>query len=381
MSSSIFNKLASSRRMVSTVFTVPHAVSDSLSSLETEQRPPDSVLLANLYQPGHQALDFNLGQKNWSGKKAYETRMLVQSVIGDYVYKHIGLDNLYFDAMFWKWLTSDQRFKDLGVFYKPAPIPDKNEWKASWSQEGKPNWLGTVPTRADYHLCNTAMVDSFIDEGGKGGYVVIYIDSYARPKVAVVGFSPKGSRFFFELQAIRAALQLALDGGYGPKFELTHRSVKLEELFSHVSDFEDLGTVHHCRENYSESDGGDDSRVCVAYQGLYLLEHFIMEDSELLYPVINEILQLRSKLSPYVSFSENLSQASAHLGECYGTPTTEEMKLFQLLDGEYEVYEMVMKPDKFSEELWTHSMMIASRDIGTMAKMFWKSGYLGLVKC
>ncbi|RZC80134.1 hypothetical protein C5167_042712 [Papaver somniferum] len=99
MSSSIFNKLASSRRMVSTVFTIPHSLSDSLlssparkisfhhptylrSTLETERCPPDSVLLANLYQPGDQALDFNLGQKNWSGKKAYETLKLVRSVLG-----------------------------------------------------------------------------------------------------------------------------------------------------------------------------------------------------------------------------------------------------------------------------------------------------------
>ncbi|KAI3920586.1 hypothetical protein MKW92_019380 [Papaver armeniacum] len=380
MSSSIFNKLASSRRMVSTLFTVPHAVSDSLlssparkisfhhptflkSTLETERRPPDSVLLANLYQPGDQALDFNLGQKNWSGKKAYETRKLVESVIGDYVDRHIGLDNLYFDAMFWKWLTSDQRFKDLGVFYKPAPIPDKNEWKASWCQEES-------PTGWELFLLGLIMTCMRRERG----YVVIFIDSYARPKVAVVGFSPKGSRFFFELQAIRAALQLALDGGYGPKFELTHRSLKLDELFSHVSDHEDLGTVHRCRENYSESDGGDDSRVCVACQGLYLLEHLSTEDSKVLYPVIIEILQLRSKLSPYMRFSDNLSQASAHLGECYGTPTTKGMKLFQLLDGEYEVYEMVMKPDKFSEKL------VDKLYDDCFLWMFWKMGFRKFLK-
>ncbi|KAI3885424.1 hypothetical protein MKX03_036316 [Papaver bracteatum] len=370
MSSSIFNKLASSRRMVSTVFTVPHAVSDSLVSsparkisfhhptfltptLETQRRPPDSVLFATLYQPGreHQPDDLNGGQ-DWLGSKLRESENLVYDLRSDYLEQHSGLDSLYFDAMFWKSLTSDQRFKDLGVYYKPAPIPDRNEWKASWCQEGKPNWLGTVPTQADKRLWHTAIIDGFIDkEGGKGGYAVIIIDNYTRPKVAVVGYSSEGSLVFNELQGIRAALQVALDTGLGPHIQLTCRSREVGNLFTHFSDFEDLDTFHRCYESYSESHHGDESCICLACEGLHLLKHFSTEDSEVLYPVINKILQLRHKLGPNIRVSKNLSQASTLLGKCYGTPTTEEMKLFQFLDGEYEVYEMVMKPDKFSEEV------------------------------
>ncbi|KAI3839883.1 hypothetical protein MKW92_022757, partial [Papaver armeniacum] len=271
----------------------------------------------------------------------------------DYLENHIGLDSLYFDAMFWKLLTCDQRFKDLGVYYKPAPIPDKNEWKASWYQEGKPNWLGTIPTQADDLLWHTALVDGFIDkEGGKGGYAVIFVDNYARPKVAVVGYSSKGSLVFNELQGIRAALQLALDTGLGPNIQLTCRSHKVGELFTHFSDFEDVDTIPGCEQAYSTFDHDVDGHVCQACEGLYLYRHFKSgEDFETLYPIIKEILELRRKLGRFVRVSPNLSQASVYLGKCIGTLTTEEVKQFQLLDDEYEVYEMVMKPEKFTEEL------------------------------
>ncbi|KAI3939010.1 hypothetical protein MKW92_005199, partial [Papaver armeniacum] len=267
----------------------------------------------------------------------------------DYVDNHIGMDTLYFDAMVWKLLTTDQRLKDLGVFYKPAPVPDMNEWKASWCQEGKPNWLGTVYTRADdCKLCNTAIIDAFLDEeAGKGGYAVTFIDNYARPKVAAVGYSPKGyPLFLFQLQGIRAALQLALDCGFCANIQLTTRSDKVKDLFDRILDFKEYNYFENCEFNSSS--------VCLACLGLHLFKHYIIteaEDFHLLYTVIKEILELRNKFDRYVNVVQNLSQASIYLGKCYGTPTTEELKLFRLLDGEQQLYEMVIKPDKFPKEL------------------------------
>ncbi|RZC75508.1 hypothetical protein C5167_050990 [Papaver somniferum] len=40
----------------------------------------------------------------------------------------------------WKLLTS-ARLRELGVGYNVIPIPDKQEWKASWREERKPKWL------------------------------------------------------------------------------------------------------------------------------------------------------------------------------------------------------------------------------------------------
>ncbi|KAI3987637.1 hypothetical protein MKX01_007103 [Papaver californicum] len=335
MSYSIFNKLASSRRILSTTFTVPHDVSSFLVSsskqkisfrvttqlkytLENEPRPPDNVLLAALYQPagrgGHQDI---VGQ-NWSKTKAFQMWKFVDDIIRkDYLEKYIGLDTLHSDDVLWKLLTSDQRLKDLGVFYKPAPIPNKNEWRASWCQKGKPNWLGTIPTKVDSYLCYIAIVYGFFDEErGKGGYAITLIDNYSRPKVAAVGYSPKGhSLFLFELQGIRAALQLALDYGFGANIEVTTRSEKVWNLFYLIYDFEDL---NFCEWKFS--------RVCLACLGLHLYKHFIiteLEDFHLLYPVIKEILELRIKFGHCADILENLSQASVYLGKCYGTPTTE----------------------------------------------------------
>ncbi|MCL7049629.1 hypothetical protein MKW94_001971 [Papaver nudicaule] len=369
MSSSIFNKLAYSRRIVSTVYTVPHALSKSLASssiakkvpvrtpffrvetLENGPRPPVSTLLTSLYQPGHQPLDFNVGQR-WSHTQFIEAWHSVHAILSDYLVKHIGLDSLYCDAMFWKLLTSDKRFKDHGVVYKPAPVPDKNEWKASWSEEGKPSWLGTVPTKADDHFYYTALIDGFVDEkGGKGGYAVIFIDSYARPKVAVVGYSPQASLFLCELQGIKVSLQLALDNGFSSNIMLATRSKKVQNLFGYLSELEDLDSIHRCEQDHFKYDDGDDSHVCLACEGFQLSRHLNtkMEDFEILYPVIKEILELRIKLGRRVGISPNLSVASAYLSEHYGILSIEEMVV--KCYGEHQFHEMVVKPTNFPEKL------------------------------
>ncbi|KAI3851555.1 hypothetical protein MKX03_004202 [Papaver bracteatum] len=143
----------------------------------------------------------------------------IMDVLSDFVEKNRG--SPIYHCLLIKLLAS-ARLRELGVGYNVIPIPDKQEWKASWHEEGKPNWLGTILTAADGRpkLSYTASVTGCIEkDGGKGGYGVVLFDHFGRPKVASVGVSLKGKLplIYYDFQGVRSALQLAFDHGFGMK--------------------------------------------------------------------------------------------------------------------------------------------------------------------
>ncbi|KAI3857823.1 hypothetical protein MKW92_053817 [Papaver armeniacum] len=83
----------------------------------------------------------------------------VMEILSDFVDKNRHLET--YPARLRNLLTSAQ-LKELGVGYNEIPIPDKKEWKASWHEEGKPKWLGTIPTHADGRLHYTASITGYI---------------------------------------------------------------------------------------------------------------------------------------------------------------------------------------------------------------------------
>ncbi|KAI3842215.1 hypothetical protein MKW98_026005 [Papaver atlanticum] len=286
-------------------------------------------------------------------KKDPTKEQLVMGILRDFVKKHSGVDD--FDSELLDLLGSD-RLKDLGVGYKEIPIPDMHEWKASWYEERKPNWLGSS-TDADSRLHYTASITGYLEkEGRKGGYGVIFFDNYGRPKVASVGVSPKGyvPLLYHQLQGVRSALQLALDYGFSSEITLYCNSGEVRYVLDRC--LESLKYVPMCMAGDFLRLSRDDTirwraeahhcNACV----LHDLYHQ-MEDFDLLYPVIDAILTLFSKLNHFRNVSPSKCSASNHLAKLYGMPTTEEMNLFRLLDDKQELYEMVMKPDKFPKEL------------------------------
>ncbi|KAI3970248.1 hypothetical protein MKX01_023895 [Papaver californicum] len=198
-----------SRSILPSAVPIPR-FANGLSGATEKKKIPSTNVLPPFPETEDRFLElnaFDLGAEFTHPNKA------VMHILSDFVEKNRNSSTYHYHLQ--KLLTS-ARLRELGEGYNVIPIPDKQERKASWHEEGKPKWLGTIPTRADGRLHYTASIAGYIEkDGGKGGYGVILFDYYGRPKVASVGVSLIGNLplIYYEFQGVRSALQLALDHG------------------------------------------------------------------------------------------------------------------------------------------------------------------------
>ncbi|KAI3870912.1 hypothetical protein MKX03_025100, partial [Papaver bracteatum] len=212
-------------------------------------------------------------------KKEPSNEQLAMDILSDFAEKHRGLP--LFDDALWDLLESD-RLKELGVGDNPIPIPDKQDWKASWHKQGKPNWLGTIPTVADNRFHCTSDITGYVEEGTNGGgYGVIIFDTYGRPKVASVGVSPQRHvpLVYYELQGVRSALQLASEYGY-PGITLYCNSNEVHRVLQLCFEFMPFKPM--CKKIRGPVD-----YACGCCVGLDLYR--LIDDFDLLGPIIKEI--------------------------------------------------------------------------------------------
>ncbi|KAI3875185.1 hypothetical protein MKX03_032989 [Papaver bracteatum] len=335
-----------SRSILSSAITIPQSTNGLLSTLEKNTLFRVSTRLSSSNSKTKDAEQltrpaFDLGAEFTHPDKA------VMEVLSDFVEKNRHLET--YPARLRNLLTSAQ-MKELGVGYNEIPIPDKQEWKASWHEEGKPKWLGTIPTHADGRWHYTASITGYIEnDGRKGGYGVILFDHYGRPKVASVGVSLKSNvpLIYYEFQGVRSALQLALDHGFGAEIKLycnadTVRRI-IDNCLGHTS------WTPWCMGNIAPWNG---SKLCTGCVGLRLFRCKSVKDFDLLFPVIEEILDLFHKINNFTDVNVRICYGSGHLAKIFSTSTNEkEMNRFGLLVDKLELYEMVLQPDKFPEEV------------------------------
>ncbi|KAI3940282.1 hypothetical protein MKW92_052647, partial [Papaver armeniacum] len=274
----------------------------------------------------------------------------IMDVLSDFVEKNRG--SPHYPNLLSKLLAS-ARLRELGVGFNVIPIPDKQEWKASWHEEGKPNWLGTILTAADGRpkLSYTASVTGCIEkDGGKGGYGVVLFDHFGRPKVASVGVSLKGKLplIYYEFQGVRSALQLAFDHGFGDEIKLYCNSVAVRNILNLCLELTCCTPV--CMGEVGRWNG---HKLCTACAGLLLYGHRVMEDDfNLLFPVISDILDLFYKVNNFKTVNVRPCSGSDHLARYFSISTTQKkIDWFGLLVDEFELYEMVMKPNEIPEEV------------------------------
>ncbi|KAI3857822.1 hypothetical protein MKW92_053816 [Papaver armeniacum] len=94
------------------------------------------------------------------------------------------------------------------------------------------------------------------------------------------------------------------------------------------------------------------SKLCTGCVGLRLFRCKAMKDFDLLFPVIEEILDLFDKINNFTDVNVRICCGSSHLAEKFNMSTTkEEMNRFRLLVDELGLYEMVLKPENFPEEV------------------------------
>ncbi|KAI3940286.1 hypothetical protein MKW92_052651, partial [Papaver armeniacum] len=235
-------------------------------------------------------------------------------------------------------LLSSARLRELGVGFNVIPIPDKQEWKASWHEEGKPNWLGTIITEADGmpRLSYTASVTGYMEkDGGKGGYGVVLFDHFGRPKVASVGVSLEGKvpLTYYEFQGVRSALQLAFDLGSGGEIKLYCNSIAVRNILNRCLELRCCSPA--CTGKIGRWNG---PKLCTFCAGILLYGDRVMEDFDLLFPLISDILDLFYKLNKFTSVNVRVCCGSDHLAEYFVMSPTKE-------------YEMVMKPNEIPEEV------------------------------
>ncbi|KAI3894750.1 hypothetical protein MKW92_010077, partial [Papaver armeniacum] len=203
----------------------------------------------------------------------------------------------------------------------------------------------------------TASIAGYIEKnGGKGGYGVILFDHYGRPKVASVGVSLKGNvpLIYYEFQGVRSALQLALNHSFGAEVKLycdsdTVRNI-LDLCLNHTSCTPwCMGKPAPCA-------------------GLHLFGYRVMQNFDLLIPVIKEISDLFPKINTSTDVKVTNCCGSGHLAKWFSTSTTEDVKnQFGLLVDELGLYEMAMKPDIFPQDIFPQEV----DDTGCLWPSFW----------
>ncbi|KAI3875184.1 hypothetical protein MKX03_032988, partial [Papaver bracteatum] len=150
-------------------------------------------------------------------------------------------------------------------------------------------------------------------------------------------------------QGVRSALQLALDHGFGAAMKLYCNSDTVSKIidlcFEHTS-------ITPCR--MGKAARWDGSKRCTGCVGLRLFARG-MDDFDILFPIIKDILDLLYKINRY-HFRDLIEVTtccgSGHFAKYFSTSTTEEeLNRFGLLVDDLLFYEMVLKPDKFPEEV------------------------------